>query len=62
MGEKNFQMSYDIVKREFLDKDLDNFDELHGSDNYKSLLPFLDEEIILKYLPLLITYVIMETN
>ena len=60
LGEKNFQLSYEIIKRELIDKDLDKLEELHGADNYKSLLPFLDEESIPNYLPLLFTYVIME--
>ena len=60
LGEKNFQLSYDIIKKELIDKDLDKLEELHGSDNYKSLLPFLDEESTPNYLPLLFTYVIME--
>lgn len=55
-------MSYDIIKRELVDKDLDILEELYGSDNYKSLLPFLDEESIPNYLPLLFTYVIMEAT
>lgn len=43
-------------------RDLDEIDRIYGDDNYKGLFPFLKEELIIKYLPILFTYVIMESK
>ena len=40
--------------------DISEIEKKHRNDNYKNLLPFLSEDIIKKYIALLITLVIME--